>query len=99
MFLAYCFLRVAPELAFPAMAVSIGVRYLVFCTVYGNRIYWLLGGTLATVGGLAATQALPLPINLALVVGVIEVLFSGAVLFLGRTGAPDAVSSQPTESA
>ncbi len=83
-FLAYCFLRVAPELAFPAMAIAIGVRYLVFCTVYGNPTYWVLGGALATLGGLVAAQALVLPINLAVVVGVIEMLFSGVILGLGR---------------
>lgn len=84
MFLAYCFLRVAPELAFPAMAIAIGVRYLVFGTVYGSRIYWVLGGTLAVLGGLVAARALVLPINLALVVGGIELLFAGAILLLGR---------------
>lgn len=98
-FLAYCFLRVASELAFPAMAISIGVRYLVFCTVYGNPTYWVLGGTLATLGGLVATQALTLPINLALVVGVIEVLLSGAILLLGTTTEPGEVPRQPHESA
>lgn len=87
MFLGYCFLRVAPDLAFPAMAICIGVRYLVFCTVYGNRTYWALGGVLAIAGGLAATQAVALPINLALIVGVIEVVFSGVIQLLGRTSA------------
>lgn len=99
MFLAYCFLRVAPDLAFPAMAIAIGVRYLVFRTVYGNPAYWVLGGSLATLGGLVAAQALTLPINLALVVGLVEILLSGAILLLGRTDEPRGVRSQPPESA
>lgn len=98
-FLAYCFIRVAPQLAFPAMAVAIGVRYLVFCTVYGNRIYWVLGGALAIFGGLAATQAISLPVNLALVVGVIEILLSAAIFLLGRTSAPSEITGRPDKSA
>lgn len=86
-FLAWCFLRVAPELAFPAMAVAIGVRYLVFRTVYGNAIYWALGAALAGLGGVVAAQIVALPVNVALVVGAIEVLFSGVILLTGRTGA------------
>lgn len=86
-FLAWCFLRVAPELAFPAMAVAIGVRYLIFRTVYGNAIYWALGGALAVLGGVVAAQIIALPVNLALVVGVIEVVFSGLIFLTGRAGA------------
>lgn len=86
-FLAWCFLRVAPALAFPAMAIAIGVRYLVFGTVYGDRTFWILGGALAIPGGLVAAQVLVLPINLAVVVGALEILFSGVLLGLGRTRA------------
>jgi hypothetical protein len=82
--LAYCFLRVAPELAFPAMAVSIGVRYLIFRTIYGNPIYWGLGGSIATIGGLAAMAVVTLPMNIALIVGVIEVCFSVAIFLFGN---------------
>lgn len=83
---AYCFLRVAPEIAFPAMAVSIGVRYLLFRTIYGNPVYWLLGGVLATIGGLTALKLITLPINLALIVGAIEVGLCVAVLAVGKSG-------------
>ena len=82
--LAYCFLRVAPELAFPAMAVTIGVRYLIFRTIYGDPIYWILGGAIAIIGGLVAMTVITLPVNLALVVGVIEVGCSAAILMLGK---------------
>ena len=82
-FLAYCFLRVAPELAFPAMAVAIGVRYLIFRSVYGNPVYWGLGGVIAMTGGLVAASSATLPVNLALIVGLIEVGFSIALLLHG----------------
>lgn len=82
--LAYCFLRVAPELAFPAMAVAIGVRYFVFRTVYGSAIFWVLGGALATLGAAVALTGMALPVNLALIVGALEVAFSALILLFGR---------------
>lgn len=85
MLLAWCFLRVAPELTLPAMAVAIGVRYLIFRTVYGNALYWALGGVLAVVGGVTAAQIVALPVNTALVVGAIEVVFAGLIFLTGRT--------------
>ncbi|WP_396594598.1 DUF7010 family protein [Brevundimonas sp. R86498] len=82
--LAWCFLRVAPELAFPAMAVAIGVRYLVFRTVYGSVIYWLLGGALAAFGAWVAMMPTELPMNFALIVGAIEVCFALVLFVTGR---------------
>ncbi|MCW8855897.1 MAG: hypothetical protein OQJ95_00930 [Kangiella sp.] len=38
------------EWFFPAMLLVIGGRYLTFCTLYGMKIYWILGGTLAVAG-------------------------------------------------
>ena len=86
--LAYCFLRIAPELAFPAMAVSIGVRYLVFRTIYGSPVWWVLGGALAIIGTLAALAVVTLPVNLALIVGAVEIVMSAAILLLGKSGRP-----------
>lgn len=82
-FLAWCFLQVAPELTFPAMAVMIGVRYFVFRTVYGNPVYWALGGILAAAGVLGAMNLVALPINLALLVGAIEVVLSLVIVRFG----------------
>lgn len=86
--LAWCFLRVAPALAFPAMAVAIGVRYLLFRTIYGNAVYWMLGGSLAVLGGLIALVTVALPVNFAMTVGAIEVCFSLIVFLTGRSAAP-----------
>ncbi|MBX9614377.1 MAG: hypothetical protein K2X25_02160 [Caulobacteraceae bacterium] len=82
--LAWCFLRVAPELAFPAMAVAIGVRYLVFRTIYGSVVYWLLGGVIAALGAWVAMVPTELPLNFALIVGAIEVCFSLVLFLVGR---------------
>ena len=87
-FLAWCFLQVAPELAFPAMAVAIGVRYFTFRTVYGSPVYWVLGAALAAVGVAAAVEVVALPINTALVIGAIEIVFALVVFPLGKGRAP-----------
>ncbi len=39
-----------PALFFPAMLLVIGGRYLVFATIYGMRLYWVLGLVLAGAG-------------------------------------------------
>lgn len=83
MLLAYCFLRVAPELTFPAMAVAIGVRYFIFRTIYGNPVFWVLGAAIAGLGGVVAWSHLTLPVNLALIVGAIEVGFALVIYLLG----------------
>jgi len=87
--LAWCFLRVSPELAFPAMAVAIGVRYFVFRTIYGSVIYWLLGGAIAGLGAWMAVMPAELPVNLALIVGAIEVAISLVLLLSGRASPGD----------
>jgi hypothetical protein len=47
-----------PGLFFPAMLLVIGGRYLVFATIYGMRLYWVLGLVLAAAGfALAALNA------------------------------------------
>ena len=43
------------EWFFPAMLMIIGGRYLTFSTIFGTRLYWLCGGTLAMAGYLVAT--------------------------------------------
>ena len=42
--------RLRIEWFFPAMLFVIGGRYLAFATIFGRRIYWAAGATLATAG-------------------------------------------------
>lgn len=49
-FLAYALSLHRTELFFSAMLVVIGGRYLVFQTLFGLRLYWVLGGLLAALG-------------------------------------------------
>ena len=44
--LAYLLSLQHSEWFFQAMLMIIGGRYLTFATIYGNKIYWILGGVL-----------------------------------------------------
>ena len=76
---AYAVLRTNPLSVFPIMAITIGARYLTFRTIYGEVVYWVLGAALIAVGGSAMLGSVTWPINLAVVVGVIEVVFAVAI--------------------
>ena len=77
---AYALLAPAPALALPAFALVMAARYFVFRTLYDNVAYWVLGGCIAGVAGLALFGK-PLPLgNVALQVGIIEIVFA-AILF------------------
>ena len=52
--IAYAISLYRIEWFFPAMLLVIGGRYLTFNTLYGNRLYWLVGGAL----GVAAYASL-----------------------------------------
>lgn len=81
--LAYGVSLLRIDLFFPAMLLVIGGRYLCFQTLYGNRLYWVLGGLLGLAGyGLAASHA-PVPLS-AYVGGVIEVLFACLLMVSAR---------------
>ena len=58
-FLAFVIVQFRSELFFPIMLMIIGGRYLTFQTIYGMRVYWVIGGLLAIAGGL--TMALNAP--------------------------------------
>ena len=56
--IAYVLSLKDPSLFFLAMLLIIGGRYLVFATLYGMRLYWILGLSLAAAGfALAALNA------------------------------------------
>ncbi|MGL4472940.1 MAG: DUF7010 family protein, partial [Shewanella sp.] len=52
--LAYLLGLKNPSLFFVAMLLIIGGRYLVFATLYGMRLYWILGLPLAVLGFMLA---------------------------------------------
>lgn len=80
--LAYGVSLLRIDLFFPAMLFVIGGRYLCFQTLYGIRMYWIFGATLALAGyGLAVLQA---PVALSGLTGAaIEIVFGCCLLLVG----------------
>jgi hypothetical protein len=67
------------EWFFPAMICVIAGRYLTFSTLYGMRIFWLFGATLASCGmGLIYFQA---SVFLGALTGALVECIFGAVIF------------------
>jgi hypothetical protein len=52
LFLAFYSAQLKIEWFYPTMLLAIGVRYLIFNTLYGTKIYWLLGAFLMLSGAL-----------------------------------------------
>lgn len=73
--MAYGLYYLKPELFFPTMMATIGCRYLVFATVFGRAIFWVLGGALIAAANLFFFLAIP-PVIAAGVCGLIEVVFA-----------------------
>ena len=78
--LAYGLSMQRPEWFFQGMLLIIGGRYLTFATLYGMRVYWLLGGLLAAAAWMLFTLQAG-AFNSALSGGIIEVVF-GTFLFV-----------------
>ena len=73
--MAYGLFRSVPALFFPAMMATIGSRYLIFASVYGRSVYWVLGLSLGVAAGLVLFIEIP-PAVAAAIGGAIEVAFS-----------------------
>lgn len=83
LFAAWLFLDVRPELTFPIAAIAVGTHYLPFRTIYGDRLFWLLGGLITAVG-VAGIVAAPPWLNVILAVGVVELVFGVALTLRDR---------------
>lgn len=79
--LAYAASLLRIEWFFPAMLLVIGGRYLVFSTLYGMRLYWALGASLAG-AGLWLGQAASPPALSALAGASIEAAFAVGAFWL-----------------
>jgi hypothetical protein len=90
LFAAWLFLPLRPAYVFPLAAIAVGTHYAVFKTIYGDRLFWLLGGLVTIVGLLGIFRADLLPIGPIFVVAAIELVFSIALTVratrAGRTG-------------
>lgn len=77
--IAYGLFLLKSELFFPAMMATIGSRYLIFASIFGKSIFWVLGATLIVAANLALFLSLS-PGIVAGVGGLIEVIFAFLVL-------------------
>lgn len=64
---------------FPCMLLVIGGRYLTFRTLYGLRVYWVCGATLAMAAYAVAAMKLP-PGAAAFAGAAVEAAFAAAIL-------------------
>ena len=89
--LAYGVSLLRLELFFPAMMLVIGGRYLSFHTLYGKRLYWVLGAVLGLAG--CALGAASAPVALGAFTGAaIEIGFAALLLArVRRQAAPHRV--------
>ncbi|MDO1451238.1 hypothetical protein Q0590_33500 [Rhodocytophaga aerolata] len=79
--IAFAVFQLRSNWFFPILLLIIGGRYLLFSTLYGMRIYWLLGMSLALAG--IASLYLDLPFYTgAFLGGGIEMLFAGIIFYL-----------------
>jgi hypothetical protein len=75
------------EWFFPAMLLAIGGRYMTFQTIYGMRIYWILGAALCVAGICLALIRAPV-LTGALAGGLIELAFAGVIYVQAHRGRP-----------
>lgn len=83
LFIAYSVMYIRPNWFFPIMMLIIGGRYLLFSSIYGMRLYWVLGSILALSGvlGFFFNSSFYL---FGLAGGTIEVLFSFVIISLEK---------------
>ncbi|MGB3800145.1 MAG: hypothetical protein WA952_10050 [Lewinella sp.] len=78
LFVAWMVFQVQANWFYPITLLAIGARYLIFKTVYGNRIYWALGGMLLIAGMITFLLSTPFYLP-ALAGGIIELVMAGAL--------------------
>lgn len=88
--MAYGLFLLKPTLFFPAMMGTIGCRYLVFASVFGRAIFWMMGASLVIAGYLAFFWTAP-PAIAAGVGGLIELTFAAIVFLNASRRAPASV--------
>ncbi len=76
---AWLFIPYRPDLVMPIAAIMVGTHYLVFKTAYGMKEYYLLAALVTLVGSAAIFQFVALPIEVTLLVAIIELAFGGFI--------------------
>lgn len=76
--MSYGLYLLKPEFFFPAMMATIGCRYLIFASMYGRIVFWVMGVSLMIAGNAVFFMAVT-PTLAAAIGGVIEVAFAAYV--------------------
>lgn len=84
LFLAFSVARLKAEWFYPIMLLTIGVRYLLFNTLYQLKTYWLLGVVLM-VSGMLCILFNAVFILGAFIGGITEIVFSLVILQQSKT--------------
>ena len=80
---AYALSRYRVQWFFPAMLLLLGGRYLTFATLYGMRVYWACGVTLALAGVLVTFLDAPVLVG-AFAGALVEFVFAAFVVVSAR---------------
>ena len=81
--IAWVLLVRASDLAIPVFAAIVGARYFLFRTMYAEIAYWGLGGAILLLAALALFGT-GIPPNMAVAVGIIELLAAALILHRWR---------------
>lgn len=92
LFVAFVISITEPNWFFPIMLMTIGVRYLGFQTLYGNKLYWVMGSVLIIAGGLGF-YVKPESWLAALIGSLIELIFGLVITLRARTASMLAVKA------
>lgn len=82
--MSYGLYLLKPQLFFPAMMATIGCRYMVFATLFGMPIYWLLGICLLAAANFTFL-AMAAPVIAAAIGGFIEIVFACFIFAKARS--------------
>ncbi len=83
--MAYGLFLLKQELFFPVMMATIGCRYLIFASVFGRGIFWVLGGSLIVAANMIFFSG-AVPLIGAAVGGLIELAV--ALFMFSKTSVP-----------
>lgn len=76
LFAAWLFLPFQPHYVFPLAAIAVGTHYIVFKTIYGDSLFWLLGALITSIGLLGIYDVFPVPGGTIFAVAAIELAFA-----------------------
>ena len=84
LFIAYLIIYTHQEYFFPIMLMTIGIRYIIFQSIYGMKLYWIFGITLAVLGVLSLVTNQPFHIP-AIIGGIVELIFAILIIKKEKT--------------